>query len=47
MDLKELGGPITWEVAYREIKGNTEFGVLILNKLSELNFININDGENR
>jgi len=33
------GGPITWEVAYREINGNTPLGELILKKLVELKFI--------
>lgn len=35
----EKGGPITWEVAYREINGDTEFGKEILEKLVELKFI--------
>lgn len=45
LDLGELGGPIIWEIAYREIKENTELGTLILNKLVELKFINIQNGE--
>lgn len=36
-------GPITWEVAYKEIKGDTELGKIILNKLVELKFIPTND----
>ncbi len=32
-------GPITWEVAYREIKGDTELGADILRKVVELGFI--------
>lgn len=39
LDLKESRGPITWEVAYREIRGDTELGDKILKKLLELNFI--------
>lgn len=45
LDLGESGGPITWEVAYREVKEDTELGTLILNKLIELKFINIQNGE--
>lgn len=33
------GGPITWEVAYREINADTELGKKILEKLIELKFI--------
>lgn len=32
-------GPITWQVAYVEIDGDTELGDLILIKLSELKII--------
>ncbi len=32
-------GPITWEVAYLEVKNQTEKGKKILEKLSELNLI--------
>lgn len=40
LDLGEnKGGPITWEVAYREINGETEIGQEILTKLIELKFI--------
>lgn len=40
LDLGESkGGPITWEVAYREIKAGTELGKIILGKLNELKFI--------
>ena len=40
LDLGEDGGgPITWEVAYREINNNTEKGEEILRKLIELKFI--------
>ena len=38
LDLPERG-PITWEVAYKEIKENTELGKIILQKLIELGFI--------
>jgi hypothetical protein len=34
LDLPERG-PITWEVAYREINGDTELGKIILAKLIE------------
>jgi len=36
-------GPITWEVAYKEIKENTELGKIILQKLVELKFIPVED----
>ncbi|MEK7501803.1 MAG: hypothetical protein AAB629_02675 [Patescibacteria group bacterium] len=40
LDLGEgKGGPITWEVAYREINGNTPKGDEILKKLVALGFI--------
>ncbi|MFH1192698.1 MAG: hypothetical protein V1656_00025 [Candidatus Jorgensenbacteria bacterium] len=39
LDLKEEGGPITWEVAYREINGDTLLGEKILGKLIELKFV--------
>lgn len=42
LDLPEQG-PITWEVAYREIKENTELGKIILQKLVELGFIPVED----
>ncbi len=32
-------GPITWEVAYREIKENTDLGKVVLQKLIELGFV--------
>lgn len=32
-------GPITWEVAYFEVKNQTEKGKKILEKLNELNLI--------
>jgi hypothetical protein len=35
----DQGGPITWEVAYREINADTELGGKILEKLIELKFI--------
>lgn len=38
LDLKERG-PITWEVAYREIKIDSELGKEILEKLVELKFV--------
>lgn len=34
-------GPITWEVAYREIKDDTDLGKKILQKLIDLKFIPI------
>ena len=37
----EKGGPITWEIAYREISGETKLGVEILQKLIDLKFISI------
>ncbi len=36
---EEKGGPVTWEVAYREINGNTPRGEEILEKLITLKFI--------
>jgi predicted transcriptional regulator len=39
LDLKEKGGPITWDVAYREIKADTDLGKEILERLVELKFI--------
>ena len=36
-------GPITWEVAYREIKLNSELGKIILQKLVELGFVPLED----
>lgn len=39
LDLGESGGPITWEVAYREINSDTKLGSEILRKLVELKFI--------
>ena len=41
LNMKETGGPITWEVAYREINGDTQLGEKILDKLVELKFIPI------
>lgn len=35
----EEKGPITWEVAYLEIRNNTEIGEKILEKLEKLNLI--------
>lgn len=32
-------GPITWEVAYREIKVDSELGKKVLQKLIELGFV--------
>ncbi len=32
-------GPITWEVAYREIKADTDLGNAILKKIVDLGFI--------
>ena len=40
LDLGEnQGGPVTWEVSYREINADTELGKKILDKLVELKFI--------
>jgi len=39
LNAPELGGPITWEVAYREIQSGTKIGEQILQKLTELKFI--------
>lgn len=44
---QENGGPITWEVAYREIDGDTERGKIILQKLIELKFIPSDEEENK
>ena len=41
LNMKETGGSITWEVAYREINGDTQLGEKILDKLVELKFIPI------
>jgi hypothetical protein len=38
LDLPDRG-PITWEVAYREIKENTDLGKVVLQKLIELGFV--------
>ena len=38
-------GPITWEVAYREIQANSDLGGDILKKLVELKFIPIDEPE--
>ena len=42
LDLQERG-PITWEVAYKEVKATTELGEIILNKLVELKFIPLDE----
>jgi hypothetical protein len=44
LDLGEKG-PITWEVAYREIKADSDLGKEILAKLIELKFIPIDNGQ--
>lgn len=41
LELGEGIGPITWEVAYREINADTELGKKILAKLIEFKFIPI------
>ncbi len=47
LDLGEKqGGPITWEIAYREINGDTEMGKIILDKLAELKFIPTEEKQN-
>jgi len=38
LDLTDKG-PITWEVAFREIRAETTLGTEILNKLVEFKFI--------
>jgi hypothetical protein len=38
-------GPITWEVAYREIKADTDLGKIILQKLFDLKFIKTEDAK--
>ena len=43
MDLGDTRGPITWEVAYREIKADTDLGKEILQKLIDLKFLPIED----
>jgi len=35
----DQGGPITWEVAYREINADTKLGNRILQKLVEFKFV--------
>ncbi len=35
----EKGGPITWEVAHREVRADSELGKLILKKMLELKLI--------
>ncbi|KKS25790.1 MAG: hypothetical protein A2736_01920 [Candidatus Yanofskybacteria bacterium RIFCSPHIGHO2_01_FULL_41_27] len=42
LDLLERG-PITWEVAYREIKIDSELGKVILQKLIELGFVPVEE----
>lgn len=42
LDLSERG-PITWEVAYREIKIDSELGKVILQKLIELQFVPVSE----
>lgn len=42
LDLPERG-PITWEVAYREIKIDSDLGRAILRKLIELGFIPVEE----
>ena len=37
--LPEAGGPITWNVAYLEVNGETVLGEKILSKLLELKII--------
>lgn len=38
-------GPITWEVAYIEIKADSELGKEILRKLVDLKFLPNNNGK--
>lgn len=42
LDLPDRG-PITWEVAYKEIKIDSSLGKIILGKLFELGFIPVDD----
>lgn len=42
LDLPDRG-PITWEVAYREINVDSKLGKVILQKLVELEFIPLED----
>ena len=42
LDLLERG-PITWEVAYREIKIDSELGKVILQKVIELGFVPVEE----
>ena len=39
LDMSESYGPITWEVAYREINANTAISKNILERLTKLKFI--------
>ena len=39
LDLDESRGPITWNVAYVEVKNNTALSEEILRKLDQLNII--------
>ena len=39
LDLGEPTGPITWEIAYREINAETDLGGKILTKLMELGIV--------
>ncbi len=39
LDLSEKGGPITWNVAYLEIKADTKLGDEIFKRLIDLKFI--------
>lgn len=43
LDLGGNNGPITWEVAYREIKADSELGNEILQKLIDLKFVPISE----
>ncbi|MBI2462853.1 MAG: hypothetical protein HYV65_01305 [Candidatus Spechtbacteria bacterium] len=42
LDLPERG-PITWEVAYKEINFDSELGNIILQKLIDLGFIPLDE----
>lgn len=39
LDLSEASGPITWEIAYREINADTKLGNIILEKIINLGFL--------
>lgn len=42
LDMAEVG-PITWEIAYQEVKSDSELGKKILDKLVELKFVPVSE----